>query len=371
MYKKSLASILAVVLVCSMFFFVSVKPVSDSNTQIFWGAFVGPSHIDTPAQFEMFSAQIGKGLSLWENFQYWDRPQDSENNPNFDTAWMDACRSYGAIPLVTWDPGDGSGEVNTYLPSIISGHYDAYITQFAQAAKAWGNPFFIRFLHQTLYKFDADAAAQYSQSFIHVENIFRSVGETQVSWIWGPSYDFVKDTKIFAAAYPGDSYVDWVGMGGYNWGDSTTFNQMFNTWYHVNLQVAPNKPQMITEVGFCDSSYKASLFTDMLKTQLPNNYPAIKALVYWEGFTADTCNVESNTLGKGEVDIQAFREGIALDHYVGNVFSNLSVSPLEDLSGRTASDSNPTTTFSSRVVIAVFIVAIVFVVVAQRNSKRN
>jgi hypothetical protein len=312
---------------------------ANGTSQILWGAFVGPSHIDTPAQFAGFGLDVGKSLSLWENFQYWDRPQDSENNPNFDKAWMDACRSYGAIPVVTWDPGYGEGEFYDYFPLIIAGNYDSYITKWAQDAAAWGHPFFMRFLHQTLLGFPGDTANQFAQCFVHVENIFRANNATNVSWIWAPDF---YDIKSYTACYPGDQYVDWAGFGVYNWGDATTFDQMCNARYQANLVVAKNKPQIITEIGIGESSYKAGIFTDMLKVQLPNKYPEVKALVYWEGHIGadDSNNVESNSNA-----LAAFQQGIALNYYSSNDYADLKVWPILALS-----DSTPVSTSTTSLI---------------------
>jgi hypothetical protein len=334
--RRFFAFMLSLLMVFGFVSTISQVQAHNETDQILWGAFVGPSHIDTPAQFEGFGFDVGKSLSLWENFQYWDRPQDSENNPNFDKTWMDACRSYGAIPVVTWDPGDGSGEFYAYFPLILAGHYDSYITKWAQEAAAWGHPFFIRFLHQTLLGFPDDTANQFARCFIHVENIFRDNNATNVSWIWAPSY---YDINSYTASYPGDKYVDWTGNGAYNWGDATTFDQMCNLWYQANLIVAPTKPQIITEIGIGESIYKAGIFTDMLKVQLPNNYPDIKAVVYWEGHIGadDSNNVESNPKA-----LAAFQQGIALNYYSSNVYTDLKVSPILALSGSTPASTSTT-----------------------------
>ena len=93
---------------------------------------------------------MGKGVSIWSTFQFWDRPQDSENDPNFDTAWLNTCRAHGAIPEIAFDPGEGStGAIAaTYFPLIIAGNYDSYLVNWARNASAWGHPFFIRLFHE-------------------------------------------------------------------------------------------------------------------------------------------------------------------------------------------------------------------------------
>lgn len=309
----------------SLFFALSIKSVSADigKTQIYFGAFVGPSHHGTLAQLEAFETEIGKGVSIWSWFQYWDRLKDSENSPYFEATWMDECRAHGSIPMITWDPGDGGEQMYSYLPLIIKGDYDSYITTWAEAARDWGHPFFIRLFHEFDNGYTTEQESQFVQAWIHVHNIFSSVGATNVNWIWSPSYDI----KSFSALYPGSSYVDWTGMAGYNWGDATTFNQMFYGLYNDILSIAPNKPIMIVEIGFCDSVYKAGLFTDMLSTQLPNNYPNVKAFVYWEGPVGGSGSTTALLVKANSNALAAFRQGIASSYYNSNVYSSLNFIP--------------------------------------------
>ncbi|MDX1531405.1 MAG: glycosyl hydrolase, partial [Rhodothermales bacterium] len=42
-----------------------------------------------------------------------------------------------------------------------------------------------------------------------------------VAWVWSPNVVSVPDTpdNDMHRYYPGDAYVDWVGLDGYNFGD--------------------------------------------------------------------------------------------------------------------------------------------------------
>ena len=95
----------------------------------------------------------------------------------------------------------------------------------------------------------------------HVHDVFTAQGATNVTWVWCPNIQGPKSTSL-AEMYPGDSYVDWTCVDGYNWGTDQgnewqTFNQIFagssyNGWYNTYQllqQLAPSKPIMIGETA--------------------------------------------------------------------------------------------------------------------------
>lgn len=149
MLRKTFSLSLIFVLGCSLLFFVSNKSVSANSgtTQIYLGAFVGPSHIGNLGRLETFEKSVGKGVSIWNWVQLWNRPNDSENVAEFDTVLMNECRAHGAIPMVSWSPeaSDNAPEF-TNLQSILDGKEDAYLTAWGQASAAWGHPYFIRLM---------------------------------------------------------------------------------------------------------------------------------------------------------------------------------------------------------------------------------
>src|SRR5450759_1186151 len=102
--NKIFAFSLIVFLTLTLFFSVSIKSVSAyrGTTQVYFGAFVGPEHRSTLSELTAFEKEVGKGVSIWHWFQYWNR-----ENANFNPAWMDESRNHGSIPMITWDPGDG------------------------------------------------------------------------------------------------------------------------------------------------------------------------------------------------------------------------------------------------------------------------
>lgn len=331
MLRKTFALSLVVVLACSLFFSVSVKSVSANSgtTQIYFGAFVGPSHKVSLSQLEAFETTINKPVSIWHWFQYWNRAKDWENSPYFEPTWMDECRNHGSIPMITWTFEIENENINyPNLSNVINGDFDSYIRTWAQAAKDWGHPFFVRLMHEfnggwTPYceGVNGNTQGQFVQAWRHVVDIFKSIGVTNVNWVWSPNVLISKASKL-SNLYPGDAYVDWTGMDGYNWGNTQSFDKTFGQAYNDILSITPTKPLMIAEVGCFDSGYKVTFFNDMFN-KLPNNYPNIKAMVYWEGTGLDVSNiVESNPNA-----LNAFKQGIASSYYNSNVYSSLNFIP--------------------------------------------
>ena len=92
-----------------------------------------------------------------------------------------------------------------------------------------------------------------------------------------------------ASLYPGDAYVDWTCVDGYNFGtipmktDSwKSFYAVLKPTYDQLLALAPSKPILIGETASTEyGGSKAAWITDMLKTQLPLNFPKIRALAWF------------------------------------------------------------------------------------------
>ena len=59
---------------------------------------------------------------------------------------------------------------------------------------------------------------EYVAAWRHVHDIFTSVGANDVTWVWCPNVDPDHKMQSLGSLYPGDAYVDWTCLDGYNWG---------------------------------------------------------------------------------------------------------------------------------------------------------
>jgi hypothetical protein len=157
--------------------------------------------------------------------------------------------------------------------------------------------------------------------------------------VWCPNIVGPYSTAM-AGLYPGDDYVDWTCMDGYNWGfdrgnEWLSFNQVFSgspnygnhDTYQELLALAPYKPIMIGETASSEQGgSKADWIQDMLELQLPVNYSAVKAFVWFDPDAGDPSL--SWTINSSQPALRAFRNGIASGRYAGNAYATLEVSPI-------------------------------------------
>jgi len=344
MLRKAFVAVLAILVVSTPFFSLSTQSISTSTDQIFWGAWVGSHHIGYYNLLSDFEAQVGKGVSIWNWIQLWNRPQDSENIPNFDFSLMNQARSHGVIPMVSWGPESGNPAFPFYnLDSIINGSQDAYLIKWGQDSAKWGHPYFVRLMweftgswtydqtSQTgVYPWGAgNSPAKFIQAWQHVVNVVRGAGGTQISWVWCPAMTGDSEARL-SSCYPGDNYVDWLAVECYI-ASTQSFSQYVQPMIDSELNISPNKPQMIAEIGYGDTN-PGTWWTNILNNVMPRN-PNIKAVVIWEmppGLTV----VNSATLS-------SFKQAISSSYYASNIYANLNVSPLEALNGTPNSTPTP------------------------------
>ena len=296
----------------------ATTPTAGSATQAAGSVLFGVV-TDTNAELASFDADAGKNATLYGSYRSFAYSSD------FDSASASALRSQGVQPMVTWepwDPGVGTANQPTYsLASILAGNFDTYITRWATEIKAWGQPLWLRFAHEmngNWYPWSAgvngNSADQYVAAWRHVHDIFQRVGATNVSWVWTPNV-IMGATPTLASLYPGDAYVDVIGMDGYNWGTSQSWGSTWQTPSQVfgqtlaALEQISSRPEIIgetasTEIGGNKATWINQFFA-FLAAQ-----PRIKAFVWFNLNKETDWRIESSAAAEG-----AFAAGVANRRY--------------------------------------------------------
>jgi hypothetical protein len=173
----------------------------------------------------------------------------------------------GITPMLTWEPwrpGRGTDQPAFALERITSGAYDDEITAAAQSLAAWGRPLYLRFAHEMNGNWYPWAESQngnepgsYVDAYRHVHDLFTAAGATNVRWVWSVNI-IVPNSPSLASLYPGDDYVDVVGVDGYNFGEepSNTWRspaEVFDATLDDLTSVAPGKQVLLTEVASADA----------------------------------------------------------------------------------------------------------------------
>jgi beta-mannanase len=237
------------------------------------GALLGVMAPDVP-QFEEL---IGHDVKIEHSFYTWttEFPSDHE-------LWTVAN---GRIPMITWEPTD------TRLAGIANGRWDEVIRARAEAARAFGLPFFLRFAHEmngNWYPwsgyYNGRDPRRYVAAWRHVHDLFSEAGATNVIWVWSPHWKSFPTRRWnnFRRYYPGDAYVDWVGIDGYNhgparWWKWQSFDSLIRDVYGT---YAVRKPIMVSETSSVErGGSKAKWIAGM--TGAIKRYIRIRAVVWF------------------------------------------------------------------------------------------
>jgi hypothetical protein len=224
-----------------------------------------------------YTSAVGRAPAIVHLYRYWtDLP--------FESAPLDSIVGVGAMPLVTWELWEGE-ESAVSLWDVAGGGQDSYISAAARQAAAWGQPLFVRFGHEmngNWYPWGTvgyNTPVAFKSAWKHIVEIFRREGATNVRWVWTP---YVAGGNFpFKRYYPGNSWVDWVGLDGFNWGDRfTSFAELFEESYRMLARMT-SKPMMIAETGSIETGgSKAEWIRRALTRALPR-MPHVRALLWW------------------------------------------------------------------------------------------
>ncbi len=251
-----------------------------------------------------WQSSVGRLPAVWMIFQGWTGWNQ------FPVEQARRAQQLGGKLLVTWEPWDaqsGANASNWNCEAISSGARDAYIRRYARAVKGAGVPVMIRFAHEmngdwypwgTAFsgngRNNGNSPASYVAMWRRVVSIFRAEGACNAQWVWAPNIHFLNGRNSvqnqnadLAALYPGDGFVDWIGLSVYN--DTSrrnwcTFSDLFEGAYNCVTRIS-NKPLMIAELGATEmraprGTSKADWISQTLLRDIPSRYPRVK-LVNW------------------------------------------------------------------------------------------
>lgn len=203
------------------------------------------------------------------------------------------------LTLQTVANSDGNGNM---LMDALDGKHDDFLNQYAKAVAESGKPVLFRLCNEmngdwcmySAYHTSKDTSL-YVEFYKYVYSIFEKNGALKNTiWVWNPnerSYPYY-DWNHALCYYPGDQYVDVVGLTGYNTGtyhqaeNWRSFATIYDTFYYQYCSWF-SQPLMITE--FACSSYggdKAQWVNDMFAKI--NDYSRIKVAIWWDGCDYDS-----------------------------------------------------------------------------------
>lgn len=237
------------------------------------------------------SYSVDREMVMWQgkNFAfeqtYMAADFESENLDIIVFQELELIWYYGRVPMVnlSFDSLNFCKKTMVQLAQELSNSDStAYkqLVKWAEGVKRWltlgGNKRFllVAFLQEGNYSLcfnENDSSTRdfvdptaYKQAFIKGRNIVESVlgGELseRVQWIFAPNNVSNITMPGFEEYYPGDNYVDWVGISSFNFGGYTspntgytapwgTFDNVTRPYLDRLRRMAPNKPLALLQFG--------------------------------------------------------------------------------------------------------------------------
>ena len=259
-----------------------------------------PNAVYDTAIFDRFAEEIGRKPAYLVWYEQWANGPFAPEHQNI----LAQYDQWGITPVMAWEPYDAKGDTidqpDFRLANIIAGNFDAYIDSWALGLAAYGKTVFLSFAHEmngNWYPWGVGVNGNQPGEFVaawrHVVDRFYILGASNVRWVWVPNEEYEDVPALARDVYPGDVYVDWFGMNGFNWGAAIrwqscdcqsawrTFDEIFAGTY-ANLLSIAQKPIMILETASSEvGGDKAAWISDAFLASLPNDYPAVRAVTWF------------------------------------------------------------------------------------------
>lgn len=330
-----------------------MRPASSGGTKTVYAAFLRLSF--TPATPKLYwgARMDGETYGLsgdapWES-KAWDLFEEDTQKAasivhfgqpapwlqSFAKEPLELTSKRGAIPLMSM----GSEEA-AFSELEKGGAKEGSLKTWAKAVNEYEKPFFFRWDWEMnlleasnlpwAKKAHADPAA-FVRAWRNFHDIAEAEGATNITWVWCPNVSFPGSTSL-KSLYPGNAYVDWTCIDGYNRGTKaggswTSFKNVFSTTYQELTSAefeGHSKPIMIGETASTESGgSKAEWIAEAIGTNLPNSFPAVKALVWFnwnitDGGTKWDWPIESSAAAQA-----SFANAIGSPYYAANTFGGL------------------------------------------------
>lgn len=283
------------------------------------GYVIQDEYIDT--SMNVFNELAGKNHASYFRYVGYGKP--------FPKEWVEEVKLVGGFPHIAWEPNDGLEKVKD----------DEYLRQFAKDASDAGVPILLRYASEmngnwTAYSGDPEL---YLEKWKLVHDVMEEEAPN-VMMLWNV---FTMPEQSIAKYYPGDEYVDYVGVNIYNvvyhndrLEDLSDFEDPLRLLDYVYNTFSDTKPIVIGEFGatnytVTDGLYHVDFAVEKIQRMykyLPELYPRVKMIYYFDVNNLVNApegrKINNYAITENERITNAYRTNVKKDVYLSSVQEN-------------------------------------------------
>lgn len=323
----SMRYVLLFCLLCSSVVFAQLKLQKPLNNQIYHSAypdFGGFEDNVTAQRIVDFETLAGKNIT-WAYFS--DNWFDGIHFPSVEVATI---HNLGRVPFIRIMPrnmNEDTPDPVYFMQAFLDGNFDSEINQWAAAAKATAIPLLIEFgteVNGNWFGWNGqyagagntttygdpllyDGAERFRDVYRHIIDLFNAQNVNNVTWFFHVNVENSPNTlwNKMKNYYPGDNYIDWIGISVYGPQDNLdgwwSFGSLLsNNWSEINQISTTGKPLAILELGVIDDvtlGDKAAWINDAYASVNVGGlfYPHIGAMSWWhENFDLTNLRIDTS-----------------------------------------------------------------------------
>jgi len=266
----------------------------NDNADLTWGIFEPTTALFDYSRLNWYEEFFEYKFPIILNYSEF---QNTYKHPNLKQR-LDMAHSYGktlVLTLQTTDTPDGGNMVY----KVLNGEYDMFLKDYAKVIADFGHPVMFRLGNEmngdwcpySSYHTSKDTTI-FNEFYRYVYGFFEREGaNANTIWVWNPNGGSFPDFKWNDELmyYPGDEYVDIVGMTKYNTGTYyydigerwQEFYELYNDMYYRYAEIY-GQPLMIPEfasasMGGNKEQWVIHMFEDI------KMYDRIKVAIWWDG----------------------------------------------------------------------------------------
>jgi beta-mannanase len=322
---------------------VKILPPEDGIYHTAFSTMYSSSNNVSDKEVPYFVNLAGKKI-VWLNFS-----NDWFNGIKFPEQSVKNIYKTGSIPSIRILPWSDYNKYDTKysLRKIVNGEFDKELRQWAKDLKACDIPVMIDFAAEPNgdwfpwsganngagntngygSKTEFDGPEIWRDAYKHLFDIFKKEDVTKVTWVFhmnsiGSSPEEWNKIKNY---YPGDEYVDWLGISAYGpqrWGENYIhFLDVMKPGYYDLAALSETKPIAVLEFGVADylpQISKPNWIQDALYSVQTAEFYRIKAVGWWHStwWNADG-TMSAIQIDSSPESLRFYKEAIAQPVFVG------------------------------------------------------